>query len=214
MVRGNEDNAEKDSGSGTDAAVIRCWRPLEPTMLATFRLADAVPQEAVERWRFVRDEWLRSRPEPWDENGEWEYHRNVFGSLNRWLDALRGECLLRSPAAASLLAESLHFGDGREYRQYGWVVMPNHVHVLFSVLGKTDPDWQVRQWKGIAARRIQRFLGGQRKIWEDGWHGRMIRSAGQFVWSARMIRQEPVKARLRPAEYILHECDELAALAY
>ena len=183
-------------------------------MLATFRLADAIPQEPLERWRSGRDEWLRSRPEPCDEDGEWEYHRNIFGPLNRWLDAGRGECLLRSPAAASLLAESLHFGDGREYRQYGWVVMPNHVHVLFSVLGKHDPEWQVRQWKGLAARRIQRFLGGERKIWEERFHGRMIRSSAQFVWSARMIRRDPVQARLRPAEFLLHECDELAALVY
>jgi hypothetical protein len=214
MVSGNADNAGDDAGDGGEAAVIRCWRPLEPAMLATFRLADAMPREALERWRSGREEWMRSHPEPWNEDVEWEYHRNVFGSLNRWLDAGRGECLLRSPAAASLLAESLHFGDGREYRQYGWVVMPNHVHVLFSVMGKVDPEWQVRQWKGIAARRIQRFLGGQRTIWQDGWHARMIRSSRQFVWSARMIRQEPVNARLRPTEYVLHECDELAALVY
>jgi hypothetical protein len=87
----------------------------------TFHLADSMAKEAVERM----DGEIRCLP---PEKRDTERRKRI----EAWMDAGHGSCILRESAVAGMVQNSLLFFDGQRYRLLAWVVMPNHVHVLFQ----------------------------------------------------------------------------------
>ncbi|HHQ48865.1 MAG TPA: transposase, partial [Acidobacteria bacterium] len=83
----------------------------------TFRLADALPGEVMERWRLELEE---------DAEGDHELLRRV----ERYLDAGHGSCLLGETRFGAMVEAALRYFDGERYQLAAWVVMPNHVHTL------------------------------------------------------------------------------------
>src|SRR5882762_10673546 len=86
----------------------------------TFRLADAFPEEL----RGEREALLRI-----------EDDRKRHVELEAYLDRGRGECHLRRPDIAGQVEGALRFFHGKRYDLRAWVVMPNHVHLLFQTQG-------------------------------------------------------------------------------
>jgi hypothetical protein len=109
------------------------WQQSGAVYFVTFRLADAISKHLREELEQQRRIWLRYHPEPWTAEVEREYHQRFTGAIERWLDVGYGSCLLRRPACARIVAETLQHFDGQRYSQIAWVVMPNHVHALFSL---------------------------------------------------------------------------------
>ncbi len=109
----------------------------------TFHLADSLPKSALVR---LEAELKRLPP----EKQEIERRKRI----EAWRDAGYGSCVLREPGIAQMVQNTLLFFDGQRYRLLAWVVMPNHVHVLFQPL----PGWTVAKivasWKKFTARKI------------------------------------------------------------
>src|SRR6185369_3028655 len=109
------------------------WQQEGAVYCVTFRLGDSVPQRLLTQWRDERERWLKQHPPPWTEAVEREYHAQFTTARERWLDAGHGACVLRQAECAGVVAEALrHFEDVR-CRQLSWVIMPNHVHALFTL---------------------------------------------------------------------------------
>jgi type I restriction enzyme R subunit len=62
-----------------------------------------------------------------------EYHLRFSAAIDRYLDEGMGSCLLRQPQHARIVSDAFHFFDGQRYELWSYVVMPNHVHVVFTV---------------------------------------------------------------------------------
>src|SRR5438552_13362232 len=84
----------------------------------SFRLADAFPQELRGEWEVLL---------------KIEDDRKRRIELEAYLDKGRGECHLRRPEVAAMVEGSLLFRHQVQYDLRAWVIMPNHVHVLFLV---------------------------------------------------------------------------------
>ena len=107
--------------------------------MVTFRLADAMPASRRHEWEVlfqIKDE------------------REKRTRLEAYLDRGCGECHLRDPRAAAAVEQVIQRFDGRRYRLVAWVVMPNHVHVLFQPMGGWSVAKIVASWKKFTARRI------------------------------------------------------------
>jgi len=139
------------------------WRQDGAAYFVTFRLADALPREAVEALKAEREVWLaahpefdacrsgfRSRPTSAGRSGSesrpvsdrlWlEYERLSFASLERWLDAGHGsKALAKLEAQAALAEEFAHF-DGERYALGCYAIMPNHVHAVVRPLENVGRD--------------------------------------------------------------------------
>lgn len=107
----------------------------------TTRLTDALPRELLDDWLRARDAFLAANPPPWDEITEACYHGQFSDKLDEHLDAAHGSCVLREPRLAQIVADRLHHFDGQRYDLWRYVIMPNHVHVLFTLRdGESLPD--------------------------------------------------------------------------
>ncbi len=123
----------------------------------TFHLADSVAKSVIERidreLRIVGDgERKRANLEIGDPEGKRRAEKRK--RLDEWIDAGHGSCVLREPVIAEMVQESLLSFDGERYRLLAWVVMPNHVHVLFKPLNGWTVAKIVASWKKFTARGI------------------------------------------------------------
>ena len=113
----------------------------------TFHLADSLPKAALERIDGEL-EFLA------DEKRKIERRKRI----HQWIDAGYGCCILQHPLMAEMVQRAfLHF-HGTRYALHAWVVMPNHVHVLFRPLGDWSLSKIVASWKKFTARRIRDFV--------------------------------------------------------
>lgn len=185
------------------------WQQDGATCFVTFRLADSLPKEQLKQWLTQRDGWMRHHPKPWTAKQEAEYHRQFSAKLEGWLDQGAGECLLRKTETRTLVEAALQEFDDERYSHHAWVIMPNHVHALFSLA----PGWKLgsilHQWKGSSAKAINGQLQRAGPVWMKDYFDRMIRDAEHFWRCARYIRRNPNKAKLPAEDFTLYESDHV-----
>jgi len=150
------------------------------TQFVTFRVADSFPSA------------LRS---------EWEGMLKVEDAvekrrlLENYLDKGRGECLLRRAEFATIIENSVRFFHGERYELDSWVVMPNHVHVLFTP--KDHPMSQIiESWKKFTAHEVNRRTERNGKLWFNDYWDTYMRDERHVLRTRRYIEANPVKAFL------------------
>lgn len=151
----------------------------------TWRTADSMPKRVWEQWRNERDRWLQDHSiAPGDKDWrllveqlneeERKDFRRFAKALDDEMDAGHGECLLRRPELAKIVAESLHHFDSHQYVLGGYVVMPNHVHVLVGGLARATMLKQVESWKKWSAMKINKALARSGRFWQDEHYDHLV----------------------------------------
>ena len=178
------------------------------TFFVTFRLADAVPAEPLRAYVAERQQWLATCPQrPWPPEIEKEYHRKFTSRFERWLDRGFGACVLRKPACSRIVADALHHFEGERSRLHAWVVMPNHVHLIASLIGEETLPALLHSWKGYTARQINQHLGTTGAFWQKSYFDRIVRDWDHYASCARYIRNNPVKAGLPEGDFLHGESE-------
>lgn len=157
----------------------------EFTQFVTFRLADSVPGPVIAEWQ---DELL-CRP---DAEREEELHRLI----ETFLDTGHGACHLRDPRVAGLIEGGLLFFDAARYALHAWVVMPNHVHALFTPARGWGLSDIVASWKSFTSKEANKLLGRAGRFWQEDYFDRYVRNEHHFVRVVEYIEPNPVKAGL------------------
>lgn len=179
------------------------WQQREVFYFVTWRLADSLPQAKLKQWREEKEMWLRLHPEPWDGETEEEYHRRFSDRIDKWLDAGEGSCVLREPRLANIVAEAFQYFDSTRYDLVAFVVMPNHVHVLFRLHAPHRLEEVIKSWKGFTAREINKHLGKRGTLWQEDYWDRMVRNERHFFKCIEYIQKNPGRAKLKKGEYVL-----------
>lgn len=172
------------------------WQQGEVMQFVTFRLGDAIPREKLQLWLEQRKIWLNHHPKSWGPSIEAEYQKKFIWKLERWLDQGAGSCLFRDPAARSILEGVLMKFQSVRVEHHAWVIMPNHVHLLFTPQAPLAK--LIQSWKATSARRI-----GKGSIWQRNYRDTLIRDVDHFANAVRYIRRNPVKAKLPEGAFTL-----------
>ena len=160
------------------------------TQHVTFHLADSLSQTVLLRL----ESELESLPA-----GKRDVERRK--QIDAWIDAGHGSCVLRKPAIAQMVQGSLLTFDSQRYRLLAWVVMPNHVHVLFQPMNSWTVAKVVAAWKKFTARKICDCLRSTREqpsapVWHREYWDRYIRDQTHLHQAIEYIHMNPVKAGL------------------
>lgn len=185
------------------------WQQTGLSFFVTFRLGDSIPKERLDRLEVEREVWRVRNPPPLSPELERDYHERFSKLVDAWLDELHGACILRDGQLRSLLSEVLLRFDGVRLGVHSFVIMPNHVHVLFTIGEGGKLEAVVKAWKGASARAINEVRGTHGELWQGDYFDRLIRDGEHFWNCARYIRRNPKKAKLSPHEFTLHEHDEV-----
>lgn len=192
------------------------WEQSATYYFITWRTADSIPVEILERWLADRAAWLRQHGidparDDWQRELELlprEKHREFYRAFTaKWhddLDECYGACVLRQPHLARIVAENLHHLDRARYELAAFAVMPNHVHVLVGIEARGEMRKLCRNWKKYTATEINKRLGVSGQFWQWESYDHLVRSEGSFNKFRDYIVQNPVKAKLRTGEYVVY----------
>lgn len=112
------------------------------------------------------------------------------------LDEGRGSAAMQSWPVARAVQDALWFGHGRRYRLRAFVVMPNHVHAVLTLLPGQSTSTVVRTIKSYSAREANRILGRSGRFWQVEVFDRLIRNSDQLARTVEYVEWNPVKAKL------------------
>lgn len=160
------------------------WEAGETAQSITFRLADSLPSVLLQRWdlelqtltKEARDQERRKR-------------------IERALDSGHGSGVLAQREIGNSVERALLHFDGERYRVHAWSIMPNHVHVLATPLGRTLSEI-VQNWKSFTSRLINAQLRRRGTFWAPEYFDCVIRDEVHYANAIEYIHLNPVKAGL------------------
>ena len=164
-----------------------------------FRLADSVPDAKREAWNRERESIAESAQRAGRELTAEEEKRSRFlysERMEQFLDSGHGECLLRQPEIAELVAGALRHFEGQRYVLHAWCVMPNHVHVIVQPLSGHGLSKIIHSWKSFTAHEINHRLGRTGDVWQHDAYNHIIRSAREYSFQIAYVWENPDKAQL------------------
>jgi REP element-mobilizing transposase RayT len=167
------------------------WQQGEAWIFVTWRLADSLPKSVVEKLAALRMVWEKNHPQPWNEAEQKEHSRKFTLGFEALLDDAHGECLLAHDKFRKLVSGALLHFHGERYHLDQFVIMPNHVHVLFHPLGENQLEDILQTWKRYSAREINKLRGKAGSLWQREYWDRLIRSEKQLEWTRNYIRKNP-----------------------
>ncbi len=163
----------------------------------TFRLTDSLPREVLMRLEREHAEALRRLPAKATPQATEEVDRELRRKIERYLDQGVGECHLRRPAIADMMAEALRHFHNEQYLLDDWVVMPNHVHVILWPMPNFTLSEILKSRKRHTARQANLILGRTgATFWQRESYDHWIRDDGEKARIRRYIRMNPVNAGL------------------
>lgn len=170
----------------------------------TFRLAGTLPKETFQE---LKAEWKGLLPQP-PHNLTWRQQTDLFEwystRVDKYLDRGVGECWLRLPEVAEIVAKALQFHEGLRYENQAWCVMPNHVHVVLRPFADWSLSRILQGWKGYTAHEANRILKRTGSpFWQVESFDHCIRDAEDLRRCCEYTIMNPVTAGLcaRPEEW-------------
>ena len=188
------------------------WSQAGAIAFITFRTADSIPKEVLQRWEREKQDWVTRAVgrtcEHWSEvvptldSGQRHAFAKRFERCREdFLDTCQGACVLRRPKLAKLVADTLLHFDSQRYWMGDFVVMPNHVHLLAAFPTPEMMKTQCDSWLHFSARRINQALGQKGKFWQQEPFDHLPRSPEQYDYLRKYIAENGPKAKLSPGEY-------------
>ena len=169
--------------------------PPGEVIFITFRLAGSLPQETLERLQ--AEAMLMQQncgPEPAAQYAE---RKRYFGRFDALLDGTgHGPTWLRRPDVAGIVAQALHYPDGRGYDLRCYCIMPNHVHLVVALPIEAPPLAKTLQFlKGHSSRMANRVLSLTGTFWQAESYDHIVRP-GELARIISYVLENPVKAGL------------------
>lgn len=181
------------------------FQPAEATFFMTFRLAGSMPMDVIRRLRenyeLVEKGVLEQKDLTDKERRELIYveQKRLFAATDDFLDTNpNGPYWLREKEIAEIVAEAIHFRADKQYDLHTFTIMPNHVHMMMTLLPDSLVLFKVMQHlKKNAAIKSNKVLGRTGlEFWEEESYDHIVRDEAEFYRILNYILRNPVKAGL------------------
>ena len=181
-------------------------QPPGATFFVTFRLGGSLPQTVIAQCNKER-QWLahleRTNPSYY-ALVKMDFERAWFAKFESLLDSANfGPVWLSNDRVAAVVAESLHYRDGKVYRLDAFSIMPNHVHIVVKPLPISDreePTYHslasiMQSLKGYTAFKCNRLLDREGEFWAHESYDQYVRDDAEWKRIVKYVLNNPVKAK-------------------
>jgi len=166
------------------------WEVENGTYFLTMRVYGTLPVRMAQRLKQVQQEYR-------EEDNVSLLQKKIMYDTEKWLDNLKNDRHLKDPSVAQSIVSALVFRQEQKiWDIHEFVVMPNHVHLLFNIVnGSLKPA--MISFKRWTAGQAMKLLGlKQRHFWQEDWFDHWVRSHEEYLGLVEYIRMNPVKAGL------------------
>ena len=203
-------------------------QPPGATFFVTFHLAGSLPQSVLRQWREEKSqlEGEKSRILKLQNDADLaSVERRVSQQTREWFrkiektldDAQSGPVWLKDDQIAKVVADSMHYLDGKVYHLDAYCIMANHVHVVFTPLPIQSSDVAqtvrlpaaetknlcyntlssiMQSLKGYTARKANQRLGRRGAFWQHESYDHCVRNPNEWRRIITYVLNNPVKADL------------------
>ena len=204
-------------------------QPPDATLFVTFRLAGTVPQAVLRLYHAQKQWWTEETqrivglklqddaPErAAHEQRLLEFRRQWFAKFEDILHKEEtGPTWLKDERVAKIVAEALHYRDGKVYRLDAYCIMSNHVHTIFApflsaaelrevllpegvrfISQHLPLDRIMKSLKGYSAWEANGALGRRGVFWQRESYDHVVRNHTEFKRVVSYVLNNPVKAGL------------------
>jgi putative transposase len=90
-----------------------------------------------------------------------------------------------------------------DYKLFAFCIMPDHLHLILQTYGKYNISYIMKMIKGNFARKYNKMLSIEGKVWQERFYDQGLRSADMLLEKIEYIHNNPVRAKLvaSPGEY-------------
>ena len=156
------------------------WNQNNKSYFVTFRLADAMPAEVMKEYKARVQEVEKRYPMPRTKMQQAEVDKIKHNTLEKYLDAGHGACILKESRLRESLVETLEHDEGVDYELDAYVIMPNHIHLLLATLGDKPIQVIINTIKKVSGHHICWLANCKAPLWEREYYDRLIRNAQHY----------------------------------
>lgn len=102
--------------------------------------------------------------------------------------------------AEILLSSIYHLRQRKEYYLLGFVIMPDHLHLLISIVGDKNISQIMQSIKGYVSWRINRKINNKQALWQKSFYDYILDSEEKLFTKLRYIHENPVRKGLAKEE--------------
>jgi Transposase and inactivated derivatives len=124
--------------------------------------------------------------------------KNTFVEYDEYIDLqISGNSKLIRKDLAAVVANTIHYLDNKDYELICYCIMPNHVHLVFSLIEKSRGISKIMQSiKRYSASEINKILKQKGSFWQDESYDRIVRNEVELFNIVQYVINNPVKALL------------------
>jgi REP element-mobilizing transposase RayT len=98
-----------------------------------------------------------------------------------------------SPEERDLVFSAIKHFNGERYQLYAYVVMDDHVHVLFRPEDGFTIKKILHSWKSFTGHELVKKCKREAPVWQDEYFDRIVRSEAELYEKAAYILYNPRK---------------------
>ena len=109
----------------------------------------------------------------------------------------------RAEVAELFVSTMFRYRDSGRFQLHEYVVMPNHVHVVFSVEDGQSLGQVIQLLKGGFSHALGVAGFNMKAVWQPGYYDHRVRNSDEYAKVRSYIRHNPVKRGLaeKPEQY-------------
>ena len=96
-----------------------------------------------------------------------------------------------APAERDVVAHAIQFWKHTRCRLFGFVVMDDHVHVVFELAAGVTVTALLHSWKSFSAWRLQREFGRCGHIWQTCSYDHLVRDQRDLACQVAYVYGNP-----------------------
>lgn len=164
----------------------------ERTYFITFRLKGSLPQNIINELRSNAD--FKSAL----QSVRYKEQKKFFKVYDDFLNnASFGPTYLSNPQIAEIVSTAIKYYDRKDYHLCSYCIMPNHVHVLFTLFENSRSVSNIMQSiKRYSARHANKILNRTGSFWQAESYDHIVRDENEYYRIIKYILNNPVKAGL------------------
>ena len=167
------------------------WLQENKLYFVTFRLSDSLSKEDREILLKKKKDFELKNPKPWSLQTYKEYRRIISSQMDSLLDQGYGSCVLKDPKVRDIFLNALYFYEDKNYNVKGFVVMPNHVHLLILGKDRNNIIKAIGNLKRFSTLKINELLNKKGKVWKKGSYDTLVRSEEHKIACCQYIERNP-----------------------
>lgn len=187
------------------------YQPLRGTFFVTFRLAGSLPDYVVLQLKKehlgLERQIAHMRDDSERNLAREEARKQYFENFDRFLDtSAEGQFWLRDDRIAGLVSAAIKYRDQMAYELLAYCIMPNHVHMVFSVerFAESLPARDgvsryivtdiIGSLKKFTAHEANKILYRSGIFWQHESYDHVVRNDGDLGRIIEYVLNNPVKA--------------------